>query len=148
MSYSVVIKRQILSILTKKNNLAFAGSLISIKVNDFSVICIRKIDHKSLLIMLEDLALSLTHNCTRSPIHCTYINFMQKKNKHVLPRRDMNMYILIQFTIHKTLHKTILHLYVHLYKTKTKALSDYKCGLICTRYICICIQMKEKCRYM
>lgn len=56
----------------------------------------------------------------------------------------MNMYILIQFTIHKTLHKTILHLYVHLYKTKTKALSDYKCGLICTRYICICIQMKEK----
>lgn len=61
----------------------------------------------------------------------------------------MNMYILIQFTIHKTLHKTILHLYVHLYKTKTKALSDYKCGLICTRYICtICIQMKEKCRYM
>lgn len=79
MSYSVVIKRQILSILTKKNNLAFAGSLISIKVNDFSVICIRKLDHKSLLIMLEDLALSLTHNFTRSPIHCTYINFMQKK---------------------------------------------------------------------
>lgn len=79
MSYSVVIKRQILSILTKKNNLAFGGSLISIKVNDFSVICIRKLDHKSLLIMLEDLALSLTHNCTRSPIHCTYINFMQKK---------------------------------------------------------------------
>lgn len=37
MSYSVVIKRQILSILTKKNNLALAGSLISIKVNDFSV---------------------------------------------------------------------------------------------------------------
>lgn len=135
MSYSVVIKRQILSILTKKNNLAFAGSLISIKVNDFSVICIRKLDHKSLLIMLEDLALSLTHNCTRSPIHCTYIfKTSCKKNKHVLPRRDMNMYILIQFTIHKTLHKTILHLYVHLYKTKTKA-SDYKCGLICTRYI-------------
>lgn len=79
MSYSVVIKRQILSILTKKNNLAFAGSLISIKVNDFSVICIRKLDHKSLLIMLEDLALSLTHNFTQSPIHCTYINFMQKQ---------------------------------------------------------------------
>lgn len=54
------------------------------------------------------------------------------------------MYIFIQFTIHETLHWTILHLYVHLYTTKTKALSDYKCNLICTRDINVYACMKEK----
>lgn len=34
----------------------------------------------------------------------------------------MNMYIPIQFTIHKTLHKTILHLYVHFVQDQNKSI--------------------------
>lgn len=49
MSYSIVIKGRYWVFWQRKKNLAFAGSLISRKVNDFSVICISKLDHKSLL---------------------------------------------------------------------------------------------------
>lgn len=92
--------------------------------------------------MLEDLALSLNKTLYIEP-YSLYIHKLHAK-KHVLPKKYINMYIFIQFTIHETLHWTILHLYVHLYTTKTKALSDYKCNLICTRDINVYACMKEK----
>lgn len=83
MSYSVVIKRQILSILTKKNNLAFAGSLISIKVNDFSVICIRKIRSQKLAYNARGFGLEFNTQLYTEP-YSLYI--------HKLHAKKINMY--------------------------------------------------------
>lgn len=148
MSYSVVIKRQILSILTKKNNLAFAGSLISIKVNDFSVICIRKIRSQKLAYNARGFGLEFNTQLYTEPYSLYIHKLHAKKINMYYPEETWTCTYWFNLLYTKLYIKQFLHLYVHLYKTKTKALSDYKCGLICTRYICICIQMKEKCRYM